>query len=75
MTTIEAPAVPSARDRRAQDLDARPREGIWLSRADRIGERTQDIANRLRFICASMPDDELLALASRMAVLAEKYDA
>jgi hypothetical protein len=40
---------------------------------DRVAERTLDIANRLRFVCAHLPPEEMLALAARMAVVELKY--
>lgn len=43
------------------------------SLSDRIDDRTIDIANRLRFACAALTSDELLALARRMATLELKY--
>lgn len=43
------------------------------SLSDRIDDRTIDIANRLRFVCAALTPDELLALARRMATLELKY--
>jgi hypothetical protein len=43
------------------------------SRSDRIDERTIDIANRLRFVCAALTSEELLALARRMATLELAY--
>jgi len=39
----------------------------------RVEARTLDIANRLRFVCAHLPDDELLDLATRMAIVEVKY--
>ncbi len=41
---------------------------------ERVSARTLDIANRLRFICAHMEADDLLALAARMAVVELKYE-
>lgn len=38
-----------------------------------VTDRTLDIANRLRFACAHMPPNELLALAMRMAIIEVKY--
>jgi hypothetical protein len=43
------------------------------SQEDRLQARTLDIANRLRFVCAHMPSDELLDLAGRMAYVELKY--
>lgn len=43
------------------------------SLSDRIDDRTIDIANRLRFVCAALTPDEMLALARRMAMLELKY--
>lgn len=40
---------------------------------ERVEMRTIDIANRLRFICGHLPDDELLELAGRMALVEVKY--
>jgi hypothetical protein len=40
---------------------------------ERVEERTLDIANRLRFVCGHLPDDELLDLATRMAIVEVKY--
>jgi hypothetical protein len=40
---------------------------------ERVEARTLDIANRLRFICSHLPDDELLDLATRMAIVEVKY--
>jgi hypothetical protein len=40
---------------------------------ERVEARTLDIANRLRFVCSPLPDDELLDLATRMAVVEVKY--
>jgi hypothetical protein len=40
---------------------------------ERVEARTLDIANRLRFICGHLPDDELLDLATRMAIVEVKY--
>jgi hypothetical protein len=37
--------------------------------------RTIDIANRLRFVCADLDPDELLALATRMAMVEVKYSS
>ena len=39
----------------------------------RVEARTIDIANRLRFVCDHLPDDELLDLATRMAIVEVKY--
>jgi len=73
MRTVDAPGLPEARDRHEHDLYSP--EHLRPSRANRIGARTMEIANRLRFVCAAMPDDELIALACRMAVVEEKYAA
>ena len=40
---------------------------------ERVEARTLDIANRLRFVCSHLPDDELLDLATRMAIVEVKY--
>ena len=40
---------------------------------ERVEARTLDIANRLRFVCSHLPDDELLDLATRMAIIEVKY--
>ena len=40
---------------------------------ERVEARTLDIANRLRFVCGHLPDDELLDLATRMAIIEVKY--
>ena len=40
---------------------------------ERIDDRTIDIANRLRFVCAALPPEELLALARRMATVELTY--
>ena len=50
----------------------RPTRGI-PTLDQRVEERTLDIANRLRFICGHLPDDELLDLATRMAIIEVKY--
>jgi hypothetical protein len=42
---------------------------------DLVMARTIDIANRLRFVCADLDPDELLALATRMAMVEVKYSA
>jgi hypothetical protein len=39
----------------------------------RVEARTLDIVNRLRFVCSHLPDDELLDLATRMAIVEVKY--
>lgn len=39
----------------------------------RVEARTLDIANRLRFVCGHLSDDELLDLATRMAIVEVKY--
>ena len=39
----------------------------------RVAARTLDIATRLRFVCGHLPDDELLDLATRMAIVEVKY--
>ena len=36
-------------------------------------DKINDIAHRLRPVCAHMPDDELLELATRMATVELKY--
>jgi hypothetical protein len=38
-----------------------------------VTDRTLDIANRLRFVCAHLPSEELLELAMRMAIIEVKY--
>ena len=38
-----------------------------------VEARTLDIANRLPFVCGHLPDDELLDLATRMAIVEVKY--
>jgi hypothetical protein len=48
-----------------------PREAPSLDQ--RVEARTLDIANRLRFVCSHLPDDELLDLATRMAIVEVKY--
>jgi hypothetical protein len=73
MSATGTQAPPHAEAQRAHDLYSTPPEHARPSRANRIGARTMEIANRLRFVCASMPDDELIALACRMAVIEEKY--
>ena len=50
-----------------------PRGRRMPSLSDRIDDLTIDIANRLRFVCAALTADELLALARRMATLELKY--
>lgn len=51
-----------------------PRPTRGLPTVDqRVEARTLDIANRLRFICGHLPDDELLDLATRMAIIEVKY--
>jgi hypothetical protein len=42
---------------------------------DLVMARTIDIANRLRFVCADLDPDELLALATRMAMVEVKYSS
>lgn len=50
------------------------RHGLTLpSLADRVQERTLDIANRLRFVCAHLASEELLELATKMAIVEIKY--
>jgi hypothetical protein len=44
-------------------------DGVTL----RIQALALDIAHRLRPVCAHMPDDELLELATRMATVELKY--
>jgi hypothetical protein len=73
MIRSQTPGRPTAQDPRGHDLYSTPPEHLRPSRANRIGMRTLDIANRLRFVCAAMPDDELIALACRMAVVEDKY--
>jgi hypothetical protein len=41
--------------------------------SDRVMDRTLDIANRLRFVCAHLPPEELIELATRMAIIEVKY--
>ena len=51
-----------------------PRTSRGIPTVDqRVEARTLDIANRLRFVCSHMPDDELLDLATRMAIVEVKY--
>ena len=50
----------------------RPARGT-PSTDQRVEARTLDIANRLRFVCGHLPDDELLDLATRMAIVEVKY--
>jgi hypothetical protein len=38
-----------------------------------VTDRTLDIANRLRFVCAHMSSAELIELATRMAIVEVKY--
>jgi hypothetical protein len=50
------------------------KHGLALpSQQDRLQARTLDIANRLRFVCAHMPSEELLDLATSMARIELKY--
>jgi hypothetical protein len=52
------------------------RHGLGAPSIDeRVEARTIDIANRLRFVCGHLPDDELLDLAMRMAIVEVKYSA
>jgi hypothetical protein len=44
-------------------------DGVTL----RVQALALDIAHRLRPVCAHMPDDELLELATRMATVELKY--
>jgi hypothetical protein len=41
--------------------------------SDRVVDRALDIANRLRFVCAHMSSEELIELATRMAIVELKY--
>lgn len=41
--------------------------------SDRVVDRTLDIANRLRFVCAHLPPEELIELATHMAIVEVKY--
>ena len=41
--------------------------------SQQVTDRTMDIANRLRFVCAHMPAAELIELATRMALIEVKY--
>jgi hypothetical protein len=41
--------------------------------SQRVTDRTMDIANRLRFVCAHLPSSELIELATRMALIEVKY--
>jgi hypothetical protein len=41
--------------------------------SQRVTDRTLDIANRLRFVCAHMSPQELIELATRMAIIEVKY--
>lgn len=72
MSATDTPARPAALQARAAH-DVYSTDHLRPSRANRIGARTMDIANRLRIVCAAMPDDELIALACRMAVVEDKY--
>lgn len=40
---------------------------------ERVEMRTIEIANRLRFICGHLADDDLLDLAGQMALVEVKY--
>jgi hypothetical protein len=41
--------------------------------SDHVVDRALEIANRLRFVCAHMPPDELIELATRIALIEVKY--
>lgn len=62
---------------RAEALHAflpKPRRGRRpRTHGERVDDLTIDIANRLRFACAALRTEELLALARRMATLELKY--
>jgi hypothetical protein len=50
------------------------RAGVTLPvLSQHVTDRTLDIANRLRFVCAHLPSSELLELATRMAIVEVKY--
>lgn len=71
MTTTERPSQPYA-----QYTNAVSPAGHGLtfpSLPDLVSARTLDIANRLRFVCAHLDAEDLLALATRMAVVELKY--
>jgi len=48
-------------------------ELVFPTTRDRLSARTLDIANRLRFVCAELDPDNLLALATQMAIVELKY--
>lgn len=41
--------------------------------SQQVTDRTLEIANRLRFVCAHLPASELIELATRMAIIEIKY--
>jgi hypothetical protein len=41
--------------------------------SDRVVDRALEIANRLRFVCADMAPEELIELATQMALVELKY--
>jgi hypothetical protein len=41
--------------------------------SQQVTDRTMDIANRLRFVCGHLSSDELIELATRMAIIEVKY--
>jgi hypothetical protein len=50
------------------------RTGVTLPvLSQHVTDRTLDIANRLRFVCAHLPSQELIELATRMAIVEVKY--
>ena len=50
------------------------RAGVTLPvLSQQVTDRTLDIANRLRFVCAHLSSSELLELATRMAIIEVKY--
>jgi hypothetical protein len=50
------------------------RAGVTLPvLSQHVTERTLDIANRLRFVCAHLSSQELIELAARMAIVEVKY--
>jgi hypothetical protein len=50
------------------------RAGVSLPElSQQVTDRTLDIANRLRFVCAHLSSAELIELATRMAIIEVKY--
>jgi hypothetical protein len=50
------------------------RAGVSLPElSQQVTDRTLDIANRLRFVCAHLSSAELIELATRMAIIEIKY--